>query len=291
MRSMAATTVGGVDTNLTSGNRNGLCGTAGIDCASRDTGGSAMTPRQRDTPSQARHSLRSMVSFSFCTHERWIRVALHEYTTPGVPVVAPDVRHQGRGTTAYQTWCAVSCPPEAPLGCLVNPCSLLPQLCELRHKLGHLPPCQGLPGRTIRIMRRHVGAAGSNLGPACGSAMPVEPLLVRQYHDGYQLLRIGKNTSGGCRSESIPLKISDTRLVATEVHGFVICDSPSCDDFCTPNANRSGCDCFDEEALSGPSDLRHAHRFQSLSGLHGLPAVSPARSVHPRITTATAIGA
>src|SRR5262245_54254670 len=77
--------------------------------------------------------------------------------TPGAPVVAPDVRHQGRGTTAYQTRCAVSCPPEAPLDCLVDPCSLLPQLCGLRHKLEHLPPCQGLPGRPIRIMRRHAG--------------------------------------------------------------------------------------------------------------------------------------
>jgi hypothetical protein len=88
-----------------------------------------------------------------------------------------------------------------------------------------------------------------------GNGDPIEHLLVRQYHDGYHLLRIGKNASGGCRSESIPLKISGSRLVATEVHWFVICDSPSCDGFCTPNANRSGCDCFDEEALSGPSDL------------------------------------
>src|SRR5262245_4114292 len=52
---------------------------------------------------------------------------------------------------------------------MVDPCSLLTQICELRHKLGHLLPSQGLPGRTIRIMRRHADAAGSILGPACGS--------------------------------------------------------------------------------------------------------------------------
>src|SRR5215510_2588016 len=169
MRSMAATTVGGVDTNLTSGNRNGLCGTAGSGCAPRDTGESAIMPRQSEAPSQARHSLRSMVSFSLLHARAVDGGSLHEYTTPGAPVVAPDVWHQGRGTTAYQTWCAVSCPPAAPLGFMVDPGSLLTQICELRHKLGHLLPSQGLPDRTIRIMRRHAEAAGSNLGPACGS--------------------------------------------------------------------------------------------------------------------------
>src|SRR5215475_10974800 len=158
MRSMAATTVGGVGTNLTSGNRNGLCGTAGSGCASRDTGGSAMTPRQSEAPSQARHSLRSIVSFSLLDARVVDGGSLHEYTTPCAPVVTPAVWHPGRGTTAYQTWCAVSCHPEAPLGFMVDPCSLLTQIFELRHKLEHLLPSQGLPGRTIRIMRRHADA-------------------------------------------------------------------------------------------------------------------------------------
>lgn len=78
---------------------------------------------------------------------------------------------------------------------------------------------------------------------------PIEHMLVRQYHDGYHLLRIGKSATGACRSESIALKLSGNRLVATAVRWFILCDSPSCDGFCTPNSSRSGCDCLDSASL------------------------------------------
>jgi hypothetical protein len=83
---------------------------------------------------------------------------------------------------------------------------------------------------------------------------PIEDLLVRQYHDGYHLLRLGKSATGACRSESIPLQLSGNQLIATAVRWFTICDSPSCDGFCMPNSARSGCDCHGIEELPGDSD-------------------------------------
>ena len=41
---------------------------------------------------------------------------------------------------------------------------------------------------------------------------PIDHLLVRQYHDGYHLLRLGKSATGACLSESIPLQLSGNRL-------------------------------------------------------------------------------
>jgi len=82
----------------------------------------------------------------------------------------------------------------------------------------------------------------------------IDHLLVRQYHDGYHLLRLGKSANGACRSESIPLQLSGNRLLATAVRWFTVCDSPNCDGFCTPNAARSGCDCYGLEELPSDSD-------------------------------------
>jgi hypothetical protein len=83
---------------------------------------------------------------------------------------------------------------------------------------------------------------------------PIDHLLVRQYHDGYHLLRVGKSATGACHSESMPLQLSGNRLIATAVRWVVLCDSPSCDGFCTPNSARSGCDCHGLEELPIDSD-------------------------------------
>jgi hypothetical protein len=82
----------------------------------------------------------------------------------------------------------------------------------------------------------------------------IDHLLVRQYHDGYHLLRVGKSATGACHSESMPLQLSGNRLIATAVRWVVLCDSPSCDGFCTPNSARSGCDCHGLEELPIDSD-------------------------------------
>ena len=100
----------------------------------------------------------------------------------------------------------------------------------------------------------------------------IDYLLVRQYQDGYHLLRLGKSATGACRSESIPLRLSGNQLVATAVRWFTICDSPSCEGFCVPNSARSGCDCHSNEDLVSDSDqLNDFDVENSHSSDHQLP--------------------
>lgn len=72
----------------------------------------------------------------------------------------------------------------------------------------------------------------------------IERFEVKEFVDGYNLLRIGKSKDGNNHVEAFPLKLKTNVLVLGEVKWFVKCDIASgC--FCRPNFQKTACECAD----------------------------------------------
>lgn len=91
----------------------------------------------------------------------------------------------------------------------------------------------------------------------------IEHFLAMPFHDGYNLLRIGTDRDGNCRTEALRLVRQDVRLKIQEVRWFTTCSSSTCNannddgnadtiDFamCSPNHAKTACDCVGEQGVS-----------------------------------------
>jgi hypothetical protein len=92
---------------------------------------------------------------------------------------------------------------------------------------------------------------------------PIQHFLALPFDDGYNLLRIGKDAQGRCRTEALRLSQSDWKLKLHAVRWFTTCSSSTCaaanDDgdpysadfaMCSPNHAKTGCDCIGENGES-----------------------------------------
>lgn len=92
---------------------------------------------------------------------------------------------------------------------------------------------------------------------------PIQHFLAMPFDDGYNLLRIGKDDQGRCRTEALRLDRSDLKLKLRALRWFTTCSSSTCDqanedadpdwpDFamCSPNHDKTGCDCVGENGYS-----------------------------------------
>ena len=70
----------------------------------------------------------------------------------------------------------------------------------------------------------------------------IEGFVVRPLIDGYNLLRIGYDTSGDCHTEALPLKVVGKKLVFHELKWFTTCLGAACS-FCAPNYHKTACEC------------------------------------------------
>jgi hypothetical protein len=73
---------------------------------------------------------------------------------------------------------------------------------------------------------------------------PIEGFAVRPLVDGYNLLRIGYDADGNCRTEALPLKVVAKKLVFEELKWFTTCQGIECS-FCAPNYHKTACECAD----------------------------------------------
>jgi hypothetical protein len=103
-----------------------------------------------------------------------------------------------------------------------------------------------------RLLRRQFSDGG-----------PILHFLAMPFEDGYNLLRVGKDAAGRCRTEALRLSLSDGKLRLHEVRWFTTCSSPTCDDanddgdpysagfaMCSPNHAKTGCDCVGSNGVS-----------------------------------------
>jgi hypothetical protein len=106
---------------------------------------------------------------------------------------------------------------------------------------------------------------------------PIQRLAIRSMHDGYNLIRAGKDASGKCRTEALRLTVVGNQLKFVRPTWFFVCSSADCDDsnpdewieqgppvddgnpftgdstggylsqgfgICSPNRSKTGCECI-----------------------------------------------
>jgi hypothetical protein len=85
---------------------------------------------------------------------------------------------------------------------------------------------------------------------------PIRHFLAMPFDDGYNLLRIGKDAQGRCRTEALRLSRDDLKLKLQAVRWFTTCSSSTCDAandnfaMCSPNHDKTGCDCVGDNGFS-----------------------------------------
>ncbi len=118
--------------------------------------------------------------------------------------------------------------------------------------IGWIEPQTGRAELDERLLQRQFADGG-----------PIQHLVAVRFDDGYNLLRIGKDAQGSCRTEAIRLNRTDFRLKLQAVRWFTTCSSSTCaganDDgdpnsagfaMCSPNHDKTGCDCIGESGES-----------------------------------------
>lgn len=77
----------------------------------------------------------------------------------------------------------------------------------------------------------------------------IERFEIKQFIDGYNLLRMGKNKDGSGHVEALPLKMKANVLLFGPLKWFVTCDlsAQNCENnaFCMANYDKTACECPD----------------------------------------------
>jgi hypothetical protein len=118
--------------------------------------------------------------------------------------------------------------------------------------IGTIDPATGRAHLDERLLRRDFADGGV-----------IKHFLAMPFHDGYNLLRIGHDADGNCRTEALRLARSDFKLKVQDVRWFTTCSSSTCgannDDgdadtidfaMCSPNHAKTACDCVGEQGVS-----------------------------------------
>jgi hypothetical protein len=132
--------------------------------------------------------------------------------------------------------------------------------------IGQINPHTGKARLDERLLKRRFADGGV-----------IRHFVAMPFHDGYNLLRIGKDAQGHCRTETMRLTRSNLELKFEALRWITTCSSSTCDDnnedledfdfggsdtddyenqnslnfaMCSPNHDKTGCDCIGQNGTS-----------------------------------------